>query len=168
MPSSVDLHFPQLTEAIGEWWNGIHPAGVPPHITLLYPWIDDVSDRDLDVVADIASSTPAFTVTFTEARTFAGGVVYLHPEPQDTLRALMHRLAEAFPDSPIYDGAFRDPQPHLTVAKTDSPEEADAVREQISRTLALPLSSTVTALAVMTQRSGAAWATISQPALRVR
>jgi hypothetical protein len=58
--SSIDILLPQLDDLIGQWWNQTIAAadGMPPHITLLWPWksADDITD---DALADLAAEVQA-------------------------------------------------------------------------------------------------------------
>ena len=167
MPSSVDLHFPQLTPLIEEWWRGTHEPGVPPHLTLLYPWVDAVGESDIDKVREIASATAPFEVSFTAVAAFAAGAVYLRPEPDDRVRELMARFVSAFPDAPLYDGAIADPTPHLTIRRAEPGAATETARQRIAEALGprLPVTLPATAFAVMEQDADGFWETIHEVAL---
>lgn len=164
MPSAVDLPFPELTPLIEEWWRGTHEPGVPPHITLLYPWTDAVGASDLEKVRRIAAETPPFEISFASVAAFPASAVYLRPDPDQPIRELMARLASAFPESPLYDGAFAEPVPHLTIVRTDPGLETEAVRRRIETALAphLPVQVSVTVLAIMTQGPDGIWQTLHE------
>lgn len=168
MRSSIDLHFPQLADLVEEWWRGVHPEGVPPHITLLYPWQHPVTDTDLGAVSAIAAAHDPFAVEFTAVASFASGVVYLHPEPQSTLRRLTSRLVNAFPDTPPYGGRFADPVPHLTLGKAQPGAELDGLQTQIAESLRghLPVVEDVYALSVMEEQPDRSWRTVTSVTLR--
>lgn len=163
MPSAVDLHFPELTESIEFWWRGTHDIGVPPHITLLHPWVDVIAESDLEKVRQIASTMSPFEVSFESVEAFAAGAVYLRPAPAEPIRNLMRSLASAFPDFPLYDGAIADPVPHLTLARTEPGRETDKLRRTIAESLAahLPLITSVAAIAVMERRADETWETLA-------
>lgn len=167
MPSAVDIHFLDLTPLIEEWWRGTHEPGVPPHITLLYPWVDAVTDDDLEKVRRVASANAAFEVSFTEVAAFAAGAVYLRPEPDLPLRRLMADLAHEFPNTPLYGGAIADPVPHLTIARTEPGAATDRMRRRIAASLAsrLPFTASVSTLAVMAQLDDRSWRTRTEIAL---
>lgn len=167
MPSAVDLHFPSLTPLIDEWWRGTHEQGVPPHITLLHPWVDAVGESELNLVRGIAAETPTFDVSFTAVEAFPAGAVYLRPEPDALLRDLIARFASAFPKTPLYGGAIADPVPHLTVVRAEPGAATEAARRRIAEALAphLPVTVPVTALAVMQPDAGGVWRTLHEIAL---
>lgn len=161
MPSAVDLLFPELTETIEKWWRGTHDDGVPPHITLLHPWVDVVTEGDMEKVRHIASTTSPFDIAFASVASFAAGAVYLRPTPEYPIRNLMRRLDKAFPDTPLYGGAVADPVPHLTIMRTQRGEEAEEMCEVIAESLSsrLPLTTSVSTIAVMERRPNGIWFT---------
>ena len=90
-------------------------AGVPAHVTVLYPFRSVVDDIAADAVGEIAAGVPAFDVVFTTLARFPGEVVYLVPEPAEPFRRLTAATAAAFPDCPPYGGAIVDPVPHHVI-----------------------------------------------------
>ncbi|MDQ0727900.1 2'-5' RNA ligase family protein [Microbacterium sp. W4I20] len=160
MPSAVDLLFrPELTRLIAPWWQGTHEPGVPPHITVMYPWMDAVTDADLQRLEDVASETPAFEVSFTSVEMFEAGAVYLRPDPDQPIRNLMKKLGREFPESPLYGGAFADPVPHLTIARAEPGAATVALHQRIAASLTpeLPFAASVDALAVLTRQPDGIW-----------
>ncbi|GAA4717748.1 2'-5' RNA ligase family protein [Nocardioides conyzicola] len=91
------------------------PAFVHAHVTALGPFLDDPSEADLELVAEVAGRTPAFDFTLDELDEFADGIIHLVPSPDEPFRALTRRLIAAFPQCPPYGGAFPEPVPHLTL-----------------------------------------------------
>lgn len=70
VPSSIDIHFPELTHVhrpVVAWHSS---RGVPPHITLLFPWVDEVASAHMQKVSEIADATLSFDIVFTDVRTF--------------------------------------------------------------------------------------------------
>lgn len=90
------------------------PDFVHAHITLLSPWLEAPRAADLARVAAIAAAAEPFDFVLAELRAFAGGTLYLDPEPAAPFAALTQRLVGAFPQCPPYEGLF-DAVPHLTV-----------------------------------------------------
>lgn len=92
-------------------------AGMPPHITALFPFlntgaIDDETERAL---AALLQTIPCFDFHLAEVGRFPG-VVYLAPDLRESFIALTRALAEHWPDHQPYGGAFEEIIPHLTVA----------------------------------------------------
>jgi 2'-5' RNA ligase superfamily len=93
------------------------PGGLPPHITLLFPFrpaggvTPAVEERLARICADLApvrfelASTGRFPT-----------VLYATPEPAGPFKRMTEAFVDAWPESPPYDGAFEEVVPHLTVA----------------------------------------------------
>ena len=85
------------------------------HLTLLAPWVEQPTASDLAIVERLAAATASFTTLLVELGEFPDGVLHLVPRPDDGLRALMERVAGAFPEHPPYGGAYADVVPHVTL-----------------------------------------------------
>lgn len=93
-------------------------AGVPAHVTLLYPFmpVEGLDDEVRKKVGRIVVAESRFTVTFSSIARFPN-VVYLPPDPADPFRRMTAALAAEFPDYPPYQGAHEAIVPHMTVAQ---------------------------------------------------
>ena len=91
--------------------------GLPAHATLLYPFVapaaldDDLRSRLAEIVAGHAPFAFRLAGRAEWPATLFASVVPEHP-----FRSLYEDLAAAFPDFPIYRGAYRF-VPHVTVAE---------------------------------------------------
>ena len=76
-------------------------AGVPAHITLLYPFVapDRLNESVFAPVAEIASTVAAFPFTLHRVQRWPD-VVCLLPDPSEPFSRLIGALASAFPDYP--------------------------------------------------------------------
>ena len=105
--------------------------GMPPHVTLLYPFAeDDAVGPLLEDVAGVLARFASFEVSFVEVRRWPE-TLYLEPDPAGAFVELTNALVAAFPDYPPYGGAHDDIVPHLTVAHGDDgrfDELADRLR----------------------------------------
>jgi hypothetical protein len=102
-------------------------AGIPFHVTLLYPF----GELEDDARAFFAERRP-FEFELTRVAAWAD-VVYLVPEPDDELRACMRGLFDRFPEWPPYCGVHEEVIPHATLGEgVDGP----ALRGEIERRLA--------------------------------
>ena len=102
-------------------------AGIPFHVTLLSPF------------GELVDEARAF---FTERAPFAfeltrvaawPRVLYLVPEPDDELRALMRALFERFPEWPPYGGIHEEVIPHATLGED---VDAECLRDDVARRVA--------------------------------
>lgn len=109
-------------------------AGMPAHITLLYPFKqpDEVSELLLDELRLLFGSCTPFGFSLVGTGRFPG-VLYLAPEPAVPFRELTGAIVEWYPETPPYGGAFSDPVPHLTVAHATGEEELHSIERELHR-----------------------------------
>jgi len=100
------------------------------HITALGPFLDVVTQADVDTIATIAAGLEPFEFTLGVVDTFPNGIIHLVPDPDDPFRALTRALWAAYPQCPPYAGTFDDVRPHLTLDR-----RSDTVTEQSTRVL---------------------------------
>jgi hypothetical protein len=132
-------------------------AGVPAHVTVLYPFRTVVDEAARDRVSRIASSIGPTFVEFREPATFPG-VVWLRPEPDAVFRALTQAVTVEFPDTPPYGGAHPDPTPHLSVAKGLDPAAERRLLEALRVALRRePIAAAVDALALYASDQHGRW-----------
>ena len=137
--------------AAADRWRRAHTAdgaaGMPPHVTLLYPFVDDavLGEPELEAVRAVVSAHAAFDFTLARLDAFPG-VLYLAPEPDGPFRELTAALARAFPEHPPYGGAFDDVVPHLTLAE-DAAAPLEEIRVDVAG--ALPIAARAGEAAVM-------------------
>jgi 2'-5' RNA ligase len=103
------------TEHYDRAYLSADPAFTHAHLTVLGPFLPAPDAAALAVVGSIAAMTEPVAFTLRRLRTFAGGVIYLEPEPDQPFRALTERLVAAFPQCPPYGGAFPEVVPHVTL-----------------------------------------------------
>jgi 2'-5' RNA ligase len=96
--------------------NSSREAGLPPHITIFYPFLNvrTIDGETESELAALLGAFPAFDFVLSGIGRFPG-VVYLSPEPAAPFVAMTEALAERWPDHQPYDGVFDEIIPHLTV-----------------------------------------------------
>jgi 2'-5' RNA ligase len=116
VPAAADV-----VERVGAAYAPAAAVGVPPHVTVLYPWLDldDVTDDDLAALGDLCAAVPAFDVSFERFGRFPG-VLWLAPDPVSPFIGLTDAVVERWPQTPPYGGAYDDVTPHLTVMDLDA------------------------------------------------
>jgi 2'-5' RNA ligase len=143
--SAVVVPFPSAAPVVDGWrersCEAKPSAGVPPHVTLLFPFvppsaIDEALVGRLEV---LVARTTTFDAGFEGTGRFPG-VLFLEPAPAEPFLALTQRLATEFPDFPPYGGAFATSHAHLTVAQGDVAVLDEAERDILPR---LPLHAHV-------------------------
>ncbi|MFB7321814.1 2'-5' RNA ligase family protein [Streptomyces sp. NPDC056190] len=152
------VRVPDAEPAVRAWRERFDPsarAGVPAHVTVLFPFLDE-SRTDAHVwsaLADVLGRHHAFDVRFEGCGRFPG-VLYLAPEPDIPLRRLTEVIADRWPEAPPYGGKFTEVVPHLTIADGQD----DGVLDEIEADLLgrLPITSRVSSVDLMVH-DGAKW-----------
>jgi len=133
-----------------------HCAGdraLPPHITVLYPFVP-ARQIDASVLHAISVALAGFG-PFDFALTHIGyfpGVVYLTPEPVEPFQQLTAALSARWPEYPPYNGAYDQLVPHLTVAM--GPLRAGVVHELEH---SLPIHARARELSLLTPDRNGRW-----------
>jgi 2'-5' RNA ligase len=166
--TAVIVPVPQVEAAVGAIRERLDPAaraGVPAHVTLVYPFLpaDRLDEATIAELRAIVGAQPAFDVTFAGFARFPG-VLYLAPEPAEPFRRLTLALLRRWPEAPPYRGAFgTEVIPHLTVSdQASADDEAQAARQVSAH---LPISVTVDT-AWLIRYDGAVWTQWIRLALR--
>lgn len=131
--------------------------GVPPHITLNYPFIPG-ADLSVDLKVELQTLFAAFDpFEFNLAKVARfSDVIYLAPSPARPFIQLIQAVAARYPDSPPYGGAFDTVVPHLTVAQIEDPLLLDQLTAELKNSLAdkLPLSAKAEQVSLMDDKDG--------------
>jgi 2'-5' RNA ligase len=157
MRSAITVAFPGA--AVVDGWRErtcvSKPShGVPPHVTLLFPFAPaPVAEALLPEIADIVSRFQSFAVSFARMQRFPG-TLWLAPEPAEPFARLSRALVERFPAWPPYEGAFPEPVPHLTVAQGDAALLDDA---EVELAPLLPLAARVREVALVEEIEPDRW-----------
>lgn len=140
MVASIDLLVPTAHPLVGEWYDLTEAAadGMPPHITLLWPW--DLSQPGVDRLGSALAGIAPFDLRLTTTGRFPG-VLYVAPESRDELLRLMRSIWSAFPEWPPYRGDLdHEPIPHLTAAKSSDEDQLDEIEAVLRTRLQEPLT----------------------------
>jgi hypothetical protein len=165
--SAIGINVPELAELVDRWRLpnvAVASLGVPPHITLLYPWRPaPLHSADVTQVAAAVGGITPFTLIFRRVERFPGAL-YLPPEPDVVVRTLIRRLIKEFPETPPYGGQFgSDPIPHLTIAKAATEKELDRLQVEVLAVLepVFPLSVYVHGLTIEEEGPDGIWHGVS-------
>ncbi|MFE7795016.1 2'-5' RNA ligase family protein [Streptomyces sp. NPDC057460] len=131
-----------------ERFDGSVGAGVPAHVSLLYPFLhqDRIDEQVLGVLSELFGSCSAFDLRFQECGRFPG-VLFLAPEPDGPLRALTSAVVDRWPEAPPYGGRFSEVVPHLTVANGQEPSVLDAIEADLASRL--PVTTRVSSVQLL-------------------
>jgi 2'-5' RNA ligase len=127
-------------------------AGVPAHVTLLYPFADPASiDGPVRAtIAAIAGRHAAWSMDLVE-RCALPDTLYVSVEPERPLRALQAELAGAFPTLPLYGRAFAF-TPHVTVVEGRGVADRSVAGDPAWRTL--PVTCLADAIELIVRDAG--------------
>jgi 2'-5' RNA ligase len=133
-------------------------AGMPAHITLLYPFKppDEVDEATLDDLRRCLARFAPIQFSLGSIRRFPVRVLYLAPEPDEPFRRLTSAIWDRYPETPPYGGKWPDIVPHLSVACLADEQQLDGIANdfvQASRGK-LPIRATASEAALMDTRSG--------------
>ncbi|MEU9497938.1 2'-5' RNA ligase family protein [Streptomyces sp. NPDC048196] len=152
------VRIPEAEPAVRAWRERFDPsarAGVPAHITVLFPFLDEsrIDQGVCSALTDVLGSHHAFDLRFESCGRFPG-VLFLRPEPDTQLRRLTAVLTDRWPEVPPYGGKFTKVVPHLTIVDGQD----DAVLEEIEADLLSkpPFTSRVSSVDLLVH-DGAKW-----------
>jgi 2'-5' RNA ligase len=159
------LALPGLAEFTTRWRSTSHAPDhptlplerrFPPHVTLLTPWAEPDDVDALARLRTVAERSGPLRLRFTTADQFAGtGVVWLRPDPDPSLTALLDDVLAAFPEYPPYDGQHPEPTLHLTVSADAGPGVLGEVRRALAA--AGPLEHDVDRISVYARDQDSIW-----------
>ncbi|WP_370409738.1 2'-5' RNA ligase family protein [Streptomyces fradiae] len=156
--TALIVRIPEAEPAVRRWRERFDPsarAGVPAHVTVLFPFLDESRLDALvhSALAEVLGGHPAFDLRFERCGRLPG-VLLLVPEPDTPLRQLTEAIADRWPEAPPYGGRFTEIVPHLTVAQG----QQEAVTEEIEADLAgrLPFTCRVSSVELIVH-DGVKW-----------
>jgi 2'-5' RNA ligase len=133
-------------------------AGMPAHITLLYPFKppDEVDEAVLEDLRRCFTRFAPISFSLSSIRRFPVEVLYLAPEPDEPFRRLTLAIWDRYPETPPYGGRWSEIVPHLSVAWRADEQQLDAITNdfvEASREK-LPIRAAASEVALMDNRSG--------------
>ena len=125
-------------------------AGVPLHVTLLFPFVERSSISEAELEALFAVQWP-LEFSLVHLAEFPG-IVYAVPEPDDRLVALMRSVHAKFPEVPPYGGEVDGVTPHATLGRNVELREVGAVCASL-----LPIACRVDSVSLLAEREPDRW-----------
>ena len=115
-------------KALRERYDPTAAAGMPAHITILFPFISPnlITDGDLSSAIDTFQRFQPFEFGLEQVGRFPESL-HLVPEPDEPFISLTEAIVREFPEYPPYGGKFTEIVPHLTVANRSA--EFSAIAE---------------------------------------
>ncbi len=141
MESAIILAVPEaepLVGALRKEGDASAAHGVPAHVTLLYPFVEDPDEGIVEELRFFFAGVDAFPLTFTGIGHWPE-VVYLAVQEAPEVHGLIESLVRRWPGYPPYGGAFalEDVVPHLTVVDTPDAQLRDRAAAHIATGLPL-------------------------------
>jgi 2'-5' RNA ligase len=156
--SALVLVVPELEAPLRAIRQAHDPAaklGMPPHVTLLYPFASTkrLVGEARDGLAGLIAEHGSFDLSFVAVQRFPD-VLWLSPEPAEPVLALAQALIAAYPAYPPYRGKFQTITPHLTVAQ-GRPDVLEAAERALESVLTEPVVSRIMSVELFTRQDGA-------------
>lgn len=146
---------------VGQWRNGLDPQarlGVPPHVTVLYPFVppNRLDEETLVRLRELISPLPGFSFDLVRTGWFDdGAALWLAPRPAEPFRQLTATLTHGFPDYPPYGGQHAEVVPHLTVGVRGSTEQLRRAEQEVQQHL--PIRACAGTVTLMVERPDGRW-----------
>jgi hypothetical protein len=112
-------------------------AGVPAHVTVLYPFrpVGLLGADDHHALEDAYAGVDAFTLRASGTAWFGDRVLYVAPDDPAPVLAVVEATVAAMPGAAPYGGAFAEVVPHLTVGHGHDVEVLRAAGRQVAEAL---------------------------------
>jgi 2'-5' RNA ligase len=147
-----------LVKAFRDKYDPSAAAGMPAHITLLYPFKPpaELHAGLLETIHACFSEFVPFAYSLAAIRRFRSEVLYLAPEPDEPFRKITLAICDRCPDRRPYGGKFAEVIPHLTVAHVQNERDLDRITEDFALAAAamLPITANAADVALMDNSSG--------------
>jgi 2'-5' RNA ligase len=137
-------------------------AGIPPHVTLMFPFVPpaDLTEPLVESLEALIAAANPFDFALTRVHEFEQGVVYLEPEPAGPFAQLTRDIGRRFGLLP-FAGAFGErPIPHVTVAMPESGIRSPRVSDELGPYL--PISLRAEAAWLMVGSNAQGWRTFRE------
>jgi 2'-5' RNA ligase superfamily len=147
-----------LAKSFRDKYDPTSLAGVPAHITLLYPFRPPhaIGAGEIETLRQCFAAFRPLHFCLTRVRRFSGAILYLAPEPEEPFRELTLAIWHCYPETPPYGGRFPQITPHLTLTQLDDERRLDHIAEEFVQEAQaeLPIQASSTEVALMDNSSG--------------
>jgi 2'-5' RNA ligase len=126
-----------LVEPFRKLYDPVAPRGMPPHVTILFPFYaqTDLGPEVVRKLEEHFSGFAPFHFELRETGTFPR-VLYLKPEPRSLFSEIISSTADLFPNLLPYGGSTGERIPHVTVAHAETDVELERIRARFEENLA--------------------------------
>jgi 2'-5' RNA ligase len=150
---------PEATEAVAPWREKLDPSaswGIPPHITILYPFVrpNQVTQEVVIDLSGVFAEFQAFDFQLSRIGWFGAEVLYLAPDPAAPFLEITDTVLGRHPEYPPYGGEHAEVVPHLTVGHREH-----GALDEASRAIApvLPIHARATEVWLLGTQRGIGW-----------
>jgi 2'-5' RNA ligase len=161
MESTLAILVPEaegLVQSFRDRYDPATKAGMPAHITLLYPFKppNEIDGLVLNTLSHCFSHFQQFKYSLMTINQFPGETLFLVPEPEDPFRELTLGIWGCYPETPPYRGRYSTVIPHLTVARLIGEHELGAVAREFEQAAhgCLPIQGQAAEVTLMDSKSG--------------
>ena len=142
--------------------------GVPPHITILFPFVPaaQLDELNLGLLRRVIGSFREFDFALTTIGWFGDKVLWLAPENPSPFIDLTNAVTAAFPEYPPYGGVHDSSVPHATVADSVDQQQLDRAKNAVIPIL--PIETSVAALTVIIEGTDGSWRELTEVPLSSR
>lgn len=123
----VPIELPDALGIIRASGDRMAARGVPPHVTILFPFLpaDALTSVVRAALADVATHGVRFRARFDRVHRF-DGIVWLLPADQQPFLELTAAVVARWPDHPPYEGVHDELIAHLTLVESSDVGILDA------------------------------------------
>jgi 2'-5' RNA ligase len=164
-PGATALVVPALEAdpVVGRFRRELTPsgrAGMPPHITLIAPFLRDdaLGLSHAREIKEVLAPFRRFRFTLARLERFGTGTLYLAPDPERPFIQMSQALIAAFPELTYPPPRAHRIIPHLTVAAAPGPRLEEIADEVAAR---LPLEAEAAEVVLMERDQSRRWTTRS-------
>jgi 2'-5' RNA ligase len=155
-----------VPRVVVEWRERTCPdrpsRGVPPHVTILFPFApaEAIDDVLVDDIRGLVAAFPAFRFELSGTKRFPS-VLYLPPTPAAPFVDLIDAFVARYPGYPPYGGEFETVVPHVTAAQGDA-AVLDAAELAVEQELPVTATASEVVLLEEVAAGGMAWRTAAR------
>ena len=153
---AIRIPLPPSLAAVREAGEASARMGIPPHVTVLYPFVPaaELTPAVRSALAGIAADHRPFVATMGPPE-IRDDMVWLVPRDQGPFLRLTASVHARWPEHPPYGGTHPDLIAHLLVIQTADRLEREAARAAAMRVC--PFHAAVTELEVLTEDDEGRW-----------
>ena len=160
LESGLAVLVPAADLLVGRFRDKHNPsaAGMPAHITLLYPFKppSEIDATEIERLRQCFAGFRRFDFSLTTIHRFPNGALYLAPEPDEPFRQLTLTIWSCYPETPPYGARYSIVVPHLTIVEPAEGCDIERVASEFTEAAEdiLPIRAIATEIALMDTSSG--------------